>query len=223
MARKELVAADESQAEATDALRAIEQAAVSRAATRDHIFYERANLVARVEAPVVDTGRLRDALEAFDRETEIGEPDLTARELAREWLEVDGELARIEDALPPPPTDEELAAAEHRLDQIERTIVQLESAGRRGAAGHRDGAGGAPRPHLPRGRRPVGLRSRSQRGRAALRPPRGAGRPDPGPGRRAGLVRRCPGGCLCARGGGQLAGRAGPRAGRPRRLPPRDR
>ena len=132
MARKELVAADESQAEATDALRAIEQAAVSRAATRDHIFYERANLVARVEAPVVDTGPLRDALEALDRETEIGEPDLTARELAREWLEVDGELARIEDALPPPPTDEELAAAEHRLDQIERTIVQLESAGRQG-------------------------------------------------------------------------------------------
>jgi uncharacterized protein YciI len=131
-ASKELGAAEESQAQATAALRAIEQAAASRAAMRDHIFYERANLVARVEAPMVDTGPLRDALEDFDDETEMGEPDLVARELAREWLEVDGELARIEDALPPPPTYDELASAEHRLDQIERTIVQIEATGRQG-------------------------------------------------------------------------------------------
>jgi hypothetical protein len=131
-ARKELAAAEESQAEATDALRVIEQAAVSRAATRDHVFYERANLVARVEAPMVDTEPLRVALDEFDADTEVGEPDLVARELAREWLEVDGELARIEDALPSPPTDEELAAAEHRLDQIEQAIVEIEAAGRQG-------------------------------------------------------------------------------------------
>jgi hypothetical protein len=131
-ARKELAAAEESQAEATDALRAIEQAAVSRAATRDHVLYERANLVARVEAPMIDTESLRDALDDFDADTEIGEPDLVARELAREWLEVDGELARIEDALPSPPSADELAAAEHRLDQIERTIVEIEAAGRQG-------------------------------------------------------------------------------------------
>jgi DNA repair exonuclease SbcCD ATPase subunit len=131
-ARKELAAAEESQAAATDALRAIEQAAVSRAATRDHVLYERANLVARVESPMIDTEPLRDALDDFDRDTEVGEPDLVARELAREWLEVDGELARIEDALPSPPSADELAAAEHRLDQIERTIVEIESAGRQG-------------------------------------------------------------------------------------------
>jgi hypothetical protein len=131
-ARKELAAAEESQAEATDALRAIEQAAVSRAATRDHVLYERANLVARVEAPMIDTEPLRVALDEFDADTEVGEPDLVARELAREWLEVDGELARIEDALPSPPSDEELAAAEHRLDQIEQAIVEIEAAGRQG-------------------------------------------------------------------------------------------
>ncbi|MGH2475709.1 MAG: hypothetical protein ACRDIL_10625, partial [Candidatus Limnocylindrales bacterium] len=131
-ARNELGAAEESQAEATDALRAIEQAAVSRAATRDHVLYERANLVARVESPMIDTQLLRDALDDFDGSTEVGEPDLVARELAREWLEVDGELARIEDALPSPPSAEELAAAEHRLDHIERTIVDIEAAGRQG-------------------------------------------------------------------------------------------
>lgn len=131
-AREELAAAEESQAEATDALRAIEQAAVSRAATRDHILYERANLVARVQAPLIDTEPLRDTLDDFDADTEMGEPDLVARELAREWLEVDGELARIEDALPPPPSADELVAAEQRLDQIERTIVEIEAAGRQG-------------------------------------------------------------------------------------------
>jgi hypothetical protein len=131
-ARKELTAAEDSQAVATDALRAIEQAAVSRAATRDHVLYERANLVARVESPMVDTDPIRDALDDFDGSTEVGEPDLVARELAREWLEVDGELARIEDALPSPPSAQELAAAEHRLDHIERTIVEIEAAGRQG-------------------------------------------------------------------------------------------
>jgi hypothetical protein len=129
-ARHELAEAEASQSEVTDALRGIEQAAVSRAATRDHILYERADLVARVEAPLVDIGPLRDALDAFDTATEMGEPDLVARDLAREWLEVDGELTRIEDALPSPPSDDELAAAERRLDQIEQTIVQLESVGR---------------------------------------------------------------------------------------------
>ena len=46
--------------------------------------------------------------------------------LAREWL-VDGSW-RIEDALPSPPSADELAAAEHRLDEIERTIVEIEAA-----------------------------------------------------------------------------------------------
>lgn len=117
--------------EAGDALRALEQAAAGRAAMRDHILYERAELVARIEAPMADGGPLRDALGAFDNETRVGEPDLVARELAREWIEVDGELDRIESALPDPPSPDELAAAERRLSQIEQTIADLESAGRR--------------------------------------------------------------------------------------------
>jgi DNA repair exonuclease SbcCD ATPase subunit len=129
-ANKELQAAENAQAETNEALRAIEQAAAGRAATRDHIRYERSDLVARIEAPMIDTEPVRAALEAFDAETEIGEPDLVARELAREWLEVDDELERIETALPSPPSFDELNAAERRLAQIEHSITELESAGR---------------------------------------------------------------------------------------------
>ncbi len=117
--------------EASDALRAIEQAAAARAATRDYILYERAELVARIEAPMTDGQAMRDALSAFDHDTRVGEPDLVARELAREWIEVDGELERIESALPDPPSPDEMAAAERRLSQIDQTIAELESAGRR--------------------------------------------------------------------------------------------
>ena len=70
-----------------------------RAATRDHILFTRADLVARVEAPFPDVDPVRNALAAFDADTEPGEPDLVARELAREWIEVDGELDRIASAL----------------------------------------------------------------------------------------------------------------------------
>ena len=129
MAGNELRAAENAQAEATDALRAIEQAAAGRAATREHVYYERDSLVARIEAPLVDTEPLRAALAAFDAETEMGEPDLVARELAREWVEVDDELQRIESALPEPPSDDELDMAERRLDEIESTILQLEQSG----------------------------------------------------------------------------------------------
>ncbi len=124
--------AEQYHAEAVDALRALEQAAANRAATRDHILYARAELVARVEAPFPDIEPVRHALAAFDDDTEVGEPDLVARELAREWIEVDGELDRIESALPEPPSADELAAAERRLAQIEQTIADLESADRRG-------------------------------------------------------------------------------------------
>lgn len=131
MANHALQDAEAAHAEASDALRFIEQTAAARAATRDHILYERAELVARIEAPMVDGGPLRDALAAFDDDTRVGEPDLVARELAREWIEVDGELERIESALPAPPSPDELAAAERRLDQIDQTIADLESADRR--------------------------------------------------------------------------------------------
>ncbi len=131
MANHALQDAEVAHAEASDALRAVEQASASRAAMRDHVLYERAELVARIEAPMTDGQAIRDALAAFDDDTRPGEPDLVARELAREWLEVDDELERIEAALPDPPSPDELAAAERRLAQIDQTIADLESADRR--------------------------------------------------------------------------------------------
>lgn len=127
-ANNQLRAAEDARAEAADALRAIEQAAAARAATRDHLLAVRAELIARVDAPLVDTETVRMALSTFDAETAIGEPDLVARDLAREWIEVDDELARIEEALPAPPMPEEIEAAERHLDQIETAIAQLEAA-----------------------------------------------------------------------------------------------
>ena len=123
--------AEQSHAEAADDLRALEQNAANRAAIRDHVLFDRADLVARIEAPLPDTEPVRHALAAFDAETRHGEPDHIARELAREWIEVDGELERIETALPDPPSADELASAERRLAQIEHTIAELESSGRR--------------------------------------------------------------------------------------------
>jgi len=131
-ARHALRDAEQAHAEANEAVRAIEQSAAARAGIRDHILHERAELVARIEAPMLDSWQLREALAAFDNETRVGEPDLVARDLAREWIEVDGEIERIESALPEPPSADEMAAAERRLDQIEQTIADLESAGRRG-------------------------------------------------------------------------------------------
>jgi hypothetical protein len=129
-ARHALTDAEHAHAEANAAMRGIEQAAAARAATRDNILYERAELVARVEAPLPDGGDIRDALDAFDAETRVGEPDLVARDLAREWIEVDGELERIETALPDAPSPDVLASAEHRLAQIDHTISDLEASGR---------------------------------------------------------------------------------------------
>ena len=140
-AGNELRAAENAQSEAADALLAIEQAAAGRAASREHIFYERSELVARIESRLVDVEPLREALDAFDEEAEAGEPDLVARDLAREWSDVDDELARIEAALPEPPSPGEVEAAEQRLDQIENTILALEA-----AAGRGPGHGPAPTP-----------------------------------------------------------------------------
>jgi hypothetical protein len=130
-ARHALRDAEEAHAEANDAVRSIEQSAAARAGIRDHILHERAELVARIEAPLIDSWQVREALAAFDNETRVGEPDLVARDLAREWIEVDGEIERIEAALPEAPSADEMAAAERRLSQIEQTIADLESAGRR--------------------------------------------------------------------------------------------
>ncbi|MFP3900098.1 MAG: hypothetical protein ACLFXM_04535 [Acidimicrobiia bacterium] len=128
-----LRAAEEAEARSTDALRAMEQAAAARAATRDHLLQVRAELVARVEAPLVDTEDVRSALAAFDADTTVGEGDPVACELAREWMEVDDELSRIEDALPAPPTPQEIEAAERHLQQIDASIAQLEAAGQPGS------------------------------------------------------------------------------------------
>ena len=114
-------------------MRAIEQSAAARAGMRDHVLHERAELVARIEAPMPDSWDVREALSAFDNDTRVGEPDLVARDLAREWIEVDGEIERIESALPEAPSADEMAAAERRLDQIEQTIADLETADRRDA------------------------------------------------------------------------------------------
>jgi DNA repair exonuclease SbcCD ATPase subunit len=137
-AGQELRAAESAQAEANEGLRAIEQATADRDATRQHVHYERAELVARIESPLVDVEALRRALDAFDDEVEPGEADLVARELAREWSDVDDELDRIESALPVPPTDDEVEAAERRLDQIENAILELEAAAGRGPGGRVD-------------------------------------------------------------------------------------
>jgi DNA repair exonuclease SbcCD ATPase subunit len=135
MAGQELRAAESAQSEANEGLRAIEQATADREATRQHVHYERAELIARIESPLVDVEPLRQALDAFDDEVVPGEPDLVARELAREWADVDDELDRIESALPVPPTPDEVEAAEQRLDQIENTILELEAAAGRGGGG----------------------------------------------------------------------------------------
>ena len=132
-ARHALRDTEEAHAQANDAVRAIEQSAAARAGMRDHVLHERAELVARIEAPMPDSWDVREALSAFDNETRVGEPDLVARDLAREWIEVDGEIERIESALPEAPSADEMAAAERRLDQIEQTIADLETADRRDA------------------------------------------------------------------------------------------
>ena len=156
--------AQEAHAEATETLRAVEQEAANRAAMRDHILFTRADLVARIEAPMADTEPVRNALAAFDAESQTGEPDLVARELAREWIEVDGELERITDALPAPPSADELASAERRLAQIEQTIADLESASRQSHLVPR-------RPRRDRGRptRPCSPPRRTSTSRAAPR------------------------------------------------------
>src|SRR5690606_12041179 len=72
-ANQALQEAEQAHAEALDNLRALEQQAAARAATRDHILQERAALVARLEAPLPDTRPIREALEAFDADTQPGE------------------------------------------------------------------------------------------------------------------------------------------------------
>jgi hypothetical protein len=126
----ELRSAEASHNEVQGALQVIEASVAERGALREQLAHERADLVARMEVPLLDPQPVQQALAAFDAETQRG-PDPVAGDLAREWLEVDDELARIETALPMPPSDDELNTAQHELAEVERLIAHLES-----SAGH---------------------------------------------------------------------------------------
>lgn len=123
----ELRSAEAAHSEVQGALHSIETSAAERAALRDQIAHERTELVARMEAPLLDPQPVQHALAAFDAETQPGQLEVVAQDLAREWGEVDAELARIETALPPPPSNDELNTAQHDLAEIDNLIAQLEA------------------------------------------------------------------------------------------------
>lgn len=123
----ELRSSESAHNEVQGALHVIETSAAERAALRDQLAHERADLVARMEAPLLDPAPVQQALAALDAETHPGQLDVVAQDLAREWHEVDAELARIETALPTPPSNNELNTAQHDLSQIEHLIAQLEA------------------------------------------------------------------------------------------------
>lgn len=123
---RELQEADASHADATAAVESLQVRAAERAATRDQIAQERAAMVAQVEAPLYDPQPVHAAVAGFDAETSH-EPDLVAQDLAGEWAEVDGELARIEAALPEAPSEDQLTTAEHNLSELHNVIAELEA------------------------------------------------------------------------------------------------
>ena len=123
----ELRSAEAAHNEVAGALQVIETSVNERAALREQLAHERADLVARMEAPLLDPQPVQQALANFDAETQRGQTDPVALDLAREWLQVEDELARIEQALPTPPSQDELSTAQHELAEIERMIAQLEA------------------------------------------------------------------------------------------------
>ncbi|HEY8544130.1 MAG TPA: hypothetical protein VIL36_03750 [Acidimicrobiales bacterium] len=123
----ELRSAEAAHNEVTGALQAIENNVAERAALREQLAHERADLVARMEAPLLDPQPVQQALANFDAEADTDQVDPVAADLAREWVEVDEELHRIESALPPPPSEEELTTAQHELAELERVIAELEA------------------------------------------------------------------------------------------------
>jgi chromosome segregation ATPase len=123
----ELREAEAAHAESAAALQAVEAGTAERHTLRDQIAQERAELVARVEAPVYDPAPIHEALAAYDNDIQLGQPDVVAQDLAREWNEVDEELARIESALPAPPSDDDLSTAQHNLAELESIIAELEA------------------------------------------------------------------------------------------------
>lgn len=131
-----LRAAETAHLEANAAIDAIEARAGERAALRRQLAAERAELMAQAEAPLVDPAPLQQALSAFDAEARLDQADPLAHDLLREWLEVDDELARIEGALPAPPSQDDLDTAQHNLSELQNLIGQLEQASHHGGALH---------------------------------------------------------------------------------------
>ena len=123
----ELRSAESAHNEVQGALHVIETSAAERAALREQLAHERADLVARMEAPLLDPQPVQQALAGFDADTQPGQIDVVAQDLTREWAEVDAELARIETALPSPPSNDELNTAQHDLAELERLIAELEA------------------------------------------------------------------------------------------------
>lgn len=123
----ELRAAEEAHADATAAVQELEAQATERLAAREQLDRERAELVARIESPLYDPQPVQAALAAFDAESDPDQGDPMAQELAREWVEVEEELTRIESALPAPPSDDQLTTAQHNLQELEQLVAELEA------------------------------------------------------------------------------------------------
>lgn len=122
--------AQEAHADVTEALQELEGRAYERQMAREQIEQERAEIAARVEAPLYDPDPVREVLDAYDAEASEDEVDEVAQGLAAEWLEVCDELERIQEALPPPPSDSEISTAEQQLGEIEGIVAELEATSR---------------------------------------------------------------------------------------------
>ena len=127
---EELRAAQDAHDEAAERLHAHRAQAQETAELREQIVRERAELEARIEAPLYDPGPIRAALTAFDHDIDPDQVDPAAQGLAREWIELDAELQRTEATLPPAPTEQELASAEHQLGALQNIVAELEATSR---------------------------------------------------------------------------------------------
>jgi hypothetical protein len=131
-----LRAAQAAHAQANAAIDRIEARSAERAGLRQQLSDERAELIAQAEAPLVDPAPLQQALSGFDAEARLDQGDPLAHDLLREWLEVDDELARIEGALPAPPSPQDLNTAQHNLSELQGLIADLEHVTHQGGALH---------------------------------------------------------------------------------------
>lgn len=129
-AGQQLRDAEAAQAEALRAYPEVEARAYERQATREQIAAERAELAARIEAPLYDPEPLTEALEAYDNQADPDQADPVAQGLASEWVDVTSELERIEHSLPPAPSEADLATAEGHLNEIEGIVAELEATSR---------------------------------------------------------------------------------------------